>query len=52
MKTNPQPDNVRLAPDRPVTARQELSTLMVSGAVCHECLNEDFDSCVCPEPEN
>jgi 2-polyprenyl-6-hydroxyphenyl methylase/3-demethylubiquinone-9 3-methyltransferase len=20
--------------------------------VCKECLNEDFDSCVCPEPEN
>lgn len=21
------------------------------GFVCKECLNEDFDSCVCPEPE-
>ena len=22
-----------------------------SGGVCKECLNEDFDSCVCPEPK-
>jgi len=22
------------------------------GEVCKECLNEDSDSCVCPEPEN
>jgi len=22
-----------------------------SGGVCKECLNEDFDSCVCPAPK-
>lgn len=31
---------------------KELLTVIGSGAVCQECLNEDFDSCVCPEPEN
>jgi len=26
-------------------------TVLDSGGVCKECLNEDFDSCVCPEPK-
>jgi 2-polyprenyl-6-hydroxyphenyl methylase/3-demethylubiquinone-9 3-methyltransferase len=26
-------------------------TAFESGGVCAECLNEDFDSCVCPEPK-
>jgi len=26
-------------------------TVLDSGGVCEECLNEDFDSCVCPEPK-
>jgi hypothetical protein len=37
--------------DEPVTAQQELLTLVGTGWVCQECLNEDFDTCVCPEPE-
>ena len=35
----------------PVTTQQELLTLVGSGWVCKECLNEDFDTCMCPEPE-
>lgn len=31
---------------------KELLTVTGSGGVCKECLNEDFDSCVCPEAEN
>ena len=47
MKTNPLPN-----PGKPMTTQQELLTVIGSGGVCKECLNEDFDSCVCPEPEN
>ena len=48
MRTNLQPENDH----RTVTARQEPVAEIGSGAVCQECLNEDFDSCVCPEPGN
>ena len=27
-------------------------TVPDSGGVCKECLNEDYDSCVCPEPKD
>ena len=29
-----------------------IETARRGSGVCKECLNEDFDSCVCPEPEN
>jgi len=47
MKTNPTSENGHIPPDKPLTTQQEL----FSGGVCEECLNEDFDSCVCPEPK-
>ena len=51
MKTNPLPENDNTHPGKPLTTQQELLTLGASGWVCKECLNEDVDSCVCPEPE-
>lgn len=47
MKTNP-----LSSLGKPMTTQQELLTVIGSGGVCKECLNEDFDSCVCPESEN
>ena len=47
MKTNLLPQQDRMLPGKPVITQQ-----IASGAVCKECLNEDFDSCVCPETEN
>lgn len=47
MKTNLMPK-----PGKPVTTQQELLAVIGGGGVCEECLNEDFDSCVCPEPED
>lgn len=37
--------------EEPVATQQELLTQVVPGWICKECLNEDFDTCVCPEPE-
>jgi len=51
MKTNPLPENGNTLPGKPLTTQQELLTVLDSGGVCKECLNEDFDSCVCPEPK-
>lgn len=51
MKTNCLP-NGHMPPGKPVTNQQELLTAFSSDGICKECLNEDFDSCVCPEPEN
>lgn len=50
MKTNPLPENGHTPPGKPVTERKELLNAIGSGEVCKECLNEDFDTCVCPEP--
>lgn len=50
MKTNPLPKNMPTG--KPVTTQQGLLTEIDPSGVCKECLNEDFDSCVCPEPEN
>lgn len=52
MNTNHLPDNVHMPPGKPVTLQQELLTVIESGGICKECLNEEFDTCVCPEPEN
>ena len=51
MKTNPRPEKNRMHRGKPMTTQQGLLTVMDNGGVCKECLNEDFDSCVCPEPE-
>ena len=51
MKTNPLPKKSHMHRDKPVTTQQEQLTVIDTGGVCKECLNEDFDSCVCPEPE-
>ena len=37
--------------DEPIVSQQTLLTQVGVGWVCKECLNEDFDACVCPEPE-
>ena len=37
--------------NEPVTIQPEQLPLVDAGGVCKECLNEDFDSCVCPEPK-
>jgi len=52
MKTNYLSEQVHMPPGKPMTTEQELLTATGNGGVCKECLNEDFDSCVCPEPEN
>jgi hypothetical protein len=52
MKTNPLPKSDHMQRGKPVTTQQELLNVIDNGGVCKECLNEDFDSCVCPEPEN
>lgn len=49
MKTNLQHDTDRTTIGTPETPQQELLHVIGSGEVCQECLNEDFDSCVCPE---
>lgn len=52
MKTNPLPEKNQITPGKPVTNQQEPLTVYGSDGVCEECLHEDFDSCVCPEPES
>jgi hypothetical protein len=52
MKTNHLPEQGPLPLGKPLNTQQELLTAIGSGGVCKECLNEDFDFCVCPEPEN
>jgi hypothetical protein len=37
--------------DEPPASQQALLPLVDVGWVCKECLNEDFDVCVCPESE-
>lgn len=52
MKTNPLVDKGFIPSGTPAATQQASLSVNDSGGVCKECLNEDFDSCVCPEPEN
>jgi len=52
MKTNPRPKKGHMPLGKPLTTQQELLAMFGRDGVCKECLHEDFDSCVCPEPEN
>jgi hypothetical protein len=49
MKTTFQPENYHIPTAKPLTTQPE--PLIATGGVCKECMHEDFDSCVCPEPE-
>ncbi len=51
MKTNPLPKTGSLPSGKPVAAQQKTLTVNDSDGVCKECLNEEIDSCVCPNPE-
>lgn len=51
MKTKPLPDSDPMQPGKPETMKQGLLTGIGSGGICKECLNEEFDTCVCPEPK-
>jgi len=55
MGKKPLPENASVscgAPcDVPEPSQQQSLTQIDPGYVCKECLNEDFDTCVCPEPE-
>ena len=53
MKSLPENDSVSCGKqiDEPVPSQQQLLAQIDPACVCKECLNEDFDTCACPEPE-